>query len=91
MWFMADLKAEKSVLRIVLDTEASPDDYPRSYQVFVGNDSKNLGAAVADGKGEAVTTIKLSKPARGRYVKIVQTGSSDESFWSIHELTLETE
>jgi len=91
MWFMADLKAEKSVLRIVLDTGGSPDDYPRSYQVFVGNDSKNLGAPVAEGKGEAVTTIKLSKPARGRYVKIVQTGSSDENYWSIQELTLETE
>ena len=91
MWFMADLKAEKSVLRIVLDAAGSPDDFPRSYQVFVGNDSKNLGAAVAEGKGEAVTTIKLSKPARGRYVKIVQTGSSDENYWSIQELTLETE
>jgi hypothetical protein len=89
-WFVLELPAEKQITGVTLDTKGSKDDYPRGYQVFVSKDGKKWGKPVASGKGKGpVTTIRL-KSARGKFIKIVQTGKSDKNYWSIHELTVAT-
>ena len=87
IWFIMDLKKEMLVKVIELDSANSPNDFPRGYEVYVTNDINKPGEAVAVGSGEnGVTTIEIEKPVKGRFVKIIQTGSSEKFFWSIHEL-----
>ena len=40
---------------------------------------------------DAVTKIVFPQPVRGRAIKIVQTGRAEGLFWSIHELTVESQ
>jgi hypothetical protein len=92
MWLQLDLHLAKSVKRIVLDSSPSPNDYPRGYEVYIGDDPAKLGAPVLKGDGSVpVTEFKIEPPRTGRYVKIVQTGRADAWFWSVHELTIDAE
>lgn len=88
MWFQIDLKSEKTLSSISLDSRQSANDYPRGYELYVSNNPNNFGKPLVTGKGDGpVTTINF-KPTNGRFIKVVQTGSSEGNFWSIHELTI---
>ena len=91
-WFVLDLGIESTVKGLTLDATASVNDYPRGYEVYVSFDGGSWGKPVVTGKGtEPVTEIKFTKPVRTRFVKILQTGSSDSWFWSIHELKVDVQ
>ncbi len=90
-WFMLDLGWPETVARITLDTTGSPNDYPRGYEVYVSDDTDDWGDPVAVGEGTEPVTVIECNNARGRHIRIVQTGSTEVWFWSIHELTVETE
>jgi HEAT repeat protein len=90
MWLQVDLGWESEVIKLVLDATKSPGDYPRGYEVYVSNSTENWGEPVAKGEGKGPVTEITCKPKSGRYVRIVQTGTGDGSFWSIHELKIET-
>jgi len=57
--------------------------------VYVSPDGQNWGDAIAKGAGTEAKTEIAFAPAKGRYVKIVQTGSTDGLWWSIHEMSIE--
>jgi HEAT repeat protein len=85
-WFQIDLSRPASVAGVVLDTTRSKDDYPRGYEVYVFDDPENMGKPVAAGT-DAKPVFKIEWPAvTGRYLRIVQTGTADQYYWSIHEL-----
>jgi HEAT repeat protein len=89
-WFVLDLGVESTIKGLTLDTTNSSNDYPRGYEVYVSFDGGSWGKPVVTGKGtEPITEIKFGKAVKTRFVKIVQTGSSDSWFWSIHELTVD--
>jgi HEAT repeat protein len=89
-WFVVDLGAENTIKGLTLDATGSPTDYPRGYEVYVSFDGGSWGKPVVTGKGtQPLTKITFDKPVRTRFVKIVQTGSSDSWYWSIHELSLD--
>jgi HEAT repeat protein len=91
-WFRIELDEERTISGIVLDSAGSGGDYPRGYEVYVSASSLGDGQLVAKGKGtEAVVKIKFDKPVRGKAIKIVQTGQAQGLFWSIHELTVESQ
>jgi HEAT repeat protein len=90
MFFMVDQGAEYEVSKIVLDTTPTAEDYPRGCKVFISNDVNNWGAPVAEGKGSGAVTEISFAPKSGRYIKIVQTGTAEKNFWSIHELKIES-
>jgi HEAT repeat protein len=91
-WLLLDLHAPSLVRRVVLDAASSAGDYPREYQVFVGNAPEAMGEAVLTGKGNGALTEMSLEPARpGRYVKIVQMGSVGNLYWSVHELKVDAE
>ena len=91
-WFVLDLGVESTIKGLTLDTRNSSNDYPRGYEVYVSFDGGSWGKPVITGKGtNPVTEIKFGKPVRTRFVKILQTGSSDSWHWSIHELKLDLE
>ena len=91
-WFVLDLGVESAIKGLTLDTRNSSNDYPRGYEVYVSFDGGSWGKPVVTGKGtNPITEIKFGKPVRTRFIKILQTGSSDSWNWSIHELKLDLE
>ena len=87
-WFSIDFGWEATVSKLVLDAATSVGDYPRGYEVYVSADGQNWGEPVAKGAGTAALTEISFEPAKGRFLKIVQTGS-DGLWWSIHELAVD--
>jgi HEAT repeat protein len=91
-WFRIELDEDSLIKGLVLDTRGSGGDYPRGYEIYVSPSSLGDGQLVLKGKAEnAVTKIVFEKPIRGRAVKIVQTGRAQGLYWSIHELTIESQ
>jgi type 1 glutamine amidotransferase/HEAT repeat protein len=88
-WFMADLGWEATIGKVTLDAASSANDYPRGYEVYLSTDGQNWGEPVAKGAGESAVTEIAFLPATGRYLKIVQTGSSEGLWWSIHEMSID--
>jgi hypothetical protein len=90
MWFGIDLRMQSRIHSIILETTASKDDYPRGYEVYVGDKEIDTDAAtpLLTGAGDGpITTIEFDPPVEGRYIKIVQT-ETERLFWSIHELSV---
>ena len=87
-WFQVDMGLPNTFNRIVLNNVNSANDYPRGYQVYVSNDGVNWGSAVATGTGTSgVTTINFT-PQAARYIRIIQTGSANGTYWSIDEFNV---
>jgi uncharacterized protein YjdB len=84
-YFIVDMKTLNTVNKILLDASASPGDFPAGYQVFLSTDGVNWGNVVATGIGTRSLTIINISALHGRYIKILQTGSTTGSYWSIHE------
>ncbi|MFW6162968.1 MAG: HEAT repeat domain-containing protein [Planctomycetota bacterium] len=90
-WFLYELPVEHKIEGLTLDTRGSRGDYPRGYEVYVSRDGKNWGKPVAQGKGTKPVTKISFEPTYGRFIKIVQTGKTSRLFWSIHEITVDSE
>ena len=69
---------------------ASAKDFPVGYEVYTSFDSGKWGKPVLVGKGNGpITVLEFDKGIETRYIKIIQTGSSDQWHWSIHKLNIE--
>jgi hypothetical protein len=85
-WFQIEFPEAIRIAGLRLDSSRSPDDYPRRYQVQLSDDGVTWGAPVTEGRGgSAITEIKIPG-ARSRFVRVTQTGTANNNFWSIHEL-----
>ncbi len=86
-WVEIGLSAIYEIDYIQLESEASPNDYPRGYDVEVSIDGLTW-TTVANGSGNgAITNIELNDTDAER-IRIIQLGSSDSFWWSIHELNV---
>lgn len=89
MWFTIELPEPLRVSALTLDTRGSNDDYPRGFLVQTSSDGKSWSSPVAQGRGvHPVTQIELSSPEPVKRIKVTQTGSSPNKYWSIHELAI---
>ena len=89
MWFQIDFGEPWLVDRIVLDTRGSPHDYPRGFAVLRSDDGAAWCDAVATGAGDGpVVDVTLANALASRFLRIVQTGTDETYWWSIHELLL---
>jgi beta-glucosidase len=86
-WITVDLGSATTFRQLTMDSGGSASDYARGYQVFVSSDGTNWGTAVATGTGTAALVTATFTAQTGRYVRVVQTGSST-SWWSIVEFNL---
>lgn len=87
-WYTVDMKENNTFNKISLDITASPNDYPRGFQVFVSTDGTNFGSSIASGAGTSTITEITFPLQTARYIKIVQTGSAPGNYWSIHEYNI---
>jgi mono/diheme cytochrome c family protein len=90
MWYQIELPKAETVSGISLDAGSSTRDYPRGYEVEFSNDGKTWGKPVAAGKGDGPWTEIAFPPTTGKFIRIVQTGSVNGLYWSIHELNIFT-
>ncbi len=91
-WFRIELDEDCLIKGLVLDASGSGGDYPRGYEIYVSPSSLGDGQLVLKGQGDgAVTRIVFAQPVRGRAIKIIQTGRAEGLFWSIHELTVDSQ
>ncbi len=89
MWFGIELPEPAKIVALTLDTRGSNMDYPRGYTVHVSDDGKGWSDPVGRGTGiDPVTKIEVSIPKATRHIRIRQTGSSPNKYWSIHDLTI---
>lgn len=66
-------------------TAASPQDFPRGYELYASN-TEQFAQPIAKGEGtRGTTTINFPRQS-ARFLKIVQTGTSPDAFWSISEI-----
>lgn len=88
-WFQVDLGRSLRFGGLVIDAADSADDFPVGYRVYASDDPGSWGPAIAEGSGNgSLTTIEFDTQT-ARHLRIEQTGTSDVSWWSIHELTLQ--
>ena len=89
MWFSIVMAEPVNVLALTLDTRGSNDDYPRGFTVQTSLDGESWSDPVAEGRGvHPVTEIELSGSEKAKHIRITQTGSSPNKYWSIHELAI---
>jgi hypothetical protein len=89
-WFQIDLGSVQTFDRIMLNSGSSLNDYARGYQILISNNGTDWAtqAPVAVGTGNSsVIDVSLASPVSARYVRIVQTGTTNY-WWSIAELNL---
>lgn len=85
-WFTVDLGKAEFFDTVEMLLGSSSNDMPRAYEIYVSLDGENWGTPVKTGSGGSEDYYVGMQYAR--YVKIVQTGSSDSNYWSIHEFNL---
>lgn len=86
-WVQIELNEAARIEGLSLETAASPNDFPKRFEVHTSLDGKNWGKPVARGKGSRNPVIRFD-PVHARFVKITQTGKKQGLYWSIHELEL---
>ncbi|MEO7426107.1 MAG: glycoside hydrolase family 9 protein [Fibrobacteria bacterium] len=87
MWFQLDMGYPRSFDQVTLDASSSGSDFPQGYKVYASNDPAVPGTALAEGAGEAVTTIKLSATQKAQFIRVECTKSTG-SFFSINEINV---
>lgn len=89
--FTVDFNDTLSFDRIVLDSTNSPNDQPRGYAIHVSNNGSDWGSPIITGEGNVagLTTIDFADQ-NARFIRITQTGSATNNWWSIHELSVFT-
>ena len=85
-WFQIEFPLETQVSRILLDTKGSSQDYPRGYEVIASDNGKKWSNPLVQGAGKGAVTDIAFPPVKVKYLRIVQTGSSGNKYWSIHEM-----
>ncbi len=90
MWFEIDLNELRTVSGLFLDNSASPNDYPRGYVVQLSGDRIQWQEVARNNQNNQALDIEFS-PRPARYIRIEQTGSASNSWWSIHEVAIKTE
>lgn len=87
-WFQVELPEPTLIGSLLLDTGKSKGDYPRGYKVELSLDGAAWGKPVAEGKGNTGNTEITFPPVQTKFVRITQTGSTQGTYWSIHDLQI---
>jgi len=84
-----DMGTSQRVSKLVLDSAASPNDYPHGYTVEASwsEVARATSAEAASAVQNGVLTITLA-PIEARYLRITNQGAAPGLFWSVHELTV---
>jgi beta-galactosidase len=90
MYYGLDLGGVHRITRVVWDTSASVNDYPRGVDVQVSSDNSTwttvLSVANTTPDVAGGVLVLSFDPVDARYLKIVDTGSTATNYLSLHEI-----
>lgn len=89
-YLAVNLQQNYTIDTIKLNQSTSANDYPRGYDVYITKDSTNFGTPVVSGVGQSGASTVIPIPGAGvvgKYIKIVQTGSTT-GYWSVYEFNV---
>ncbi|WP_068785473.1 discoidin domain-containing protein [Paenibacillus phocaensis] len=86
-WIQIDLGGEQRFSRLSMDSGSSDNDYARSFQILISNDGEDW-TTIAEEAGTSKQILTTFPQQTARYVKILQTSTTPEWWWSIAELNL---
>ncbi|MBT30813.1 MAG: glycoside hydrolase [Thalassobius sp.] len=87
-YFIVDMQENVIFNRVSFEAGSFTGDYARGYVIEVSEDSSSW-ETVATGTGTTENIfVQLSNIYYKRYVKITQTGTANENYWSIAEFNL---
>jgi len=86
MWFQLEFKKPLRIVDLTLDAGKSRGDYPRGYEVYFSDNGRKWGRPVASGEGSSAVTEIKGLNGTAHFVKIVQTGTTTGTHWSMHDL-----
>jgi hypothetical protein len=90
MWFQIDLGEVRTVSQVRLNNAPSPRDYPRGYIVKVSRDGRSWTTVAESPFNDRPLNVAFN-PCQVRYIRIEQTGSDPDFWWSIHEIDISDE
>jgi len=91
-WFVLDLGHPERINRVWADVAASPEDYPRGYEIGVSLEGTQWKTVAEADEGTSRRSVRHGvwrasfTPVEARFVRITQRGSHDHWWWSMHEL-----
>jgi mono/diheme cytochrome c family protein len=90
-WFQIDFGKPWALTQFTAETNASPGDWPRGWELTTSDDGMKWSKPIAKGENQKAPVIDLKLPANtvARYLRLTQTVSGKAGgFWSIHELAV---
>ena len=90
-WFQIDFGKPWALTQFTAETNASPGDWPRGWELTTSDDGMTWSKPIAKGENQKAPVIDLKLPANtvARYLRLTQTtNGKSNGFWSIHELAL---
>ena len=86
-WFEADFRLSRPIVRVTLDQTGRAAEFPERYEVYVTDDPKSPGEAIATGAGQHRRTVmELPAGTRGRYLIVKNVAERDDTPWAVCEL-----
>jgi HEAT repeat protein len=86
-WVEIEFKQARPLHRLTLDQTGRTNEYPERYEVYVTDDPKSPGPAIAQGAGQRnKTVIDFPKGTRGRYIIVKNVAERADVPWAICEL-----
>ena len=87
-FFQLDFNETHVINQVVLNTSGSSNDYPRGYELQASlNGLTFTTIAAGEPSASGITTINFSDRNVG-ILRIIQTGSDNRFWWSIHEVNV---
>jgi len=84
-WFQVDLGRKQAFSQVVMEQGPAANDYPREYEVRVSDDGEKWSELVFTGTGTIPVTICSFPKQTARFIRVTQTGSAENSYWSLAE------
>lgn len=86
-WVEIEFKQSRPLHRLTLDQTGRTNEFPERYEVFVTDDPKSPGPAVAKGTGQRnKTVIDFPAETHGRFVIVKNVAERADIPWAICEL-----
>jgi hypothetical protein len=87
-WLEVDFGIDVTLTKVTLALGTSVSDYPRRYEVRFSDAAMSTGTALLTGAGMTGTDTVMTFPLAltGRYLRISQTGTSTNNYWSAAEI-----
>ncbi len=85
--FQLDLGEAQTIGKVILDSRNSPGDHPAGYSLSTSTNGSDYSVAATGAGSEGMTQINFSDRSV-RYIRITQTGTKSNRWWSIHDINV---